>query len=125
MEWCMIVHDQEGFALPGLRKKCTVWCGVTKDEIIGPYFFEDDSGNTVTVTGERYRTMIQNFLKPAIQNRCGLWFQQDGATSHTARESMQLLRQYFGNKIISRFGDVNWPSRSPDLTIPDFFCGVT
>ena len=65
--------------------------------------------------------MIRNFLKLAIQNRRDLWFQQDGVTLHTAKESMQLLRQYFENKIISHFGDVNWPLHSPDLTSPDFF----
>jgi hypothetical protein len=26
--------------------------------------------------------------------------------------------------VISRFIDVTWPLRSPDLTAPDFFCGV-
>ncbi|KAK3892905.1 hypothetical protein Pcinc_003271 [Petrolisthes cinctipes] len=51
--------------------KCTVWCGLTADEIIGPYIFEDDHGNAVTVNGERYRTMIENFLRPATQNRRG------------------------------------------------------
>ena len=35
-------------------------------------------------------------------------------------ETMQLLRS-FGDRIISRYGKVNWPSRSPDLTSPDFF----
>ena len=24
-------------------------------------------------------------------------------------------------EIISRFGDIAWPARSPDLTVPDFF----
>ena len=63
--------------------------------------------------------MLEHFLWLAIENRVGMWFQQDGATAHTARESMQLLRQRFNRRIISRFGDVNWPSRSPDLTSPD------
>ena len=38
-----------------------------------------------------------------------------------ARETMQLLRQCFGERIISRYGNVNWPSRSPGLTSPDLF----
>ena len=50
-----------------------------------------------------------------------IWFQQDGATAHTARISMERVRQAFPGKVISRFGDVPWPPRSPDLTIPDFF----
>lgn len=101
--------------------KCTVWCGITAERIMGPYFFEDYDGNAVTVNGERYRTMIRDFLRPQIQDRPGLWYQQDGATAHTARDTMDLLRQCFGDNIISRYGNVNWPSRSPDLTSPDFF----
>ena len=48
-------------------------------------------------------------------------FQQDGATAHTARATMNLLRQHFPNHIISKIGDVRWPPCSLDLTPPDFF----
>ena len=54
-------------------------------------------------------------------NMQNLWFQQDGATPHTARETMAILRAAFPGRLISRFGDVPWPPRSPDLTPPDFF----
>ena len=50
-----------------------------------------------------------------------MWFQQDGTTAHTARETITLLQNIFGNKIISRGCEINWPSRSPDLTNADFF----
>ena len=49
--------------------ECTEWCAITANEIIGPYFFENDDGNAVTVTEERYRAMLRNFLWPAIENR--------------------------------------------------------
>jgi len=46
----------------------------------------------------------------------------DEATAHTARpSSMAAIRQFFGNRVISRFGDIHWPQRSPDLTVCDFF----
>ncbi|GFV56586.1 putative DD41D transposase [Trichonephila clavipes] len=45
-----------------------------------------------------------------------LWFQQDGATCHTARATID-----FGDRPISRFGPVNWPPRSCDLTLLDYF----
>lgn len=48
-------------------------------------------------------------------------FRQDGATSHTSRISMDLLRLAFPDRLISRNGDIPWPARSPDLTSPDFF----
>ncbi|KAJ4433126.1 hypothetical protein ANN_15383 [Periplaneta americana] len=41
--------------------------------------------------------------------------------AHTARETLRLLRNFFPGRIISRFGDINWPARSPNLTDPDFF----
>ncbi|GFU93152.1 putative transposable element [Trichonephila clavipes] len=50
-----------------------------------------------------------------------LWFQQDGATCHTARATIDLFKDTFGDRLISRFGPVNWPSRSCDLTPLDYF----
>ncbi|GFW25976.1 putative DD41D transposase [Trichonephila clavipes] len=50
-----------------------------------------------------------------------MWFQQDGATCHTARATIDLLKDTFGDRLISRFGPVNWPPRSCDLTPLDYF----
>uniref|UniRef100_A0A8D9EM93 Transposase n=1 Tax=Cacopsylla melanoneura TaxID=428564 RepID=A0A8D9EM93_9HEMI len=103
--------------------KVTVWCGVYAGKVIGPYFFEDDVGNTVSVNGERYRAMVNEFLLPQL-DELGLenmWFQQDGATTHTARATIDLLKQAFPGRLISRFGDIHFSARSPDLTVPDFF----
>ncbi|GFU60197.1 uncharacterized protein TNCV_4249011 [Trichonephila clavipes] len=50
-----------------------------------------------------------------------LWFQQDGATYHTARATIDFLKGTFGDRLISRFGLVNWPPRSCDLTPLDYF----
>ncbi|PSN49514.1 hypothetical protein C0J52_18947 [Blattella germanica] len=104
--------------------KVTVWCGVAKFGIIGPYFFQDLQGRTVTVNSERYLEMINTFLVPELRRMGHLdttWFQQDGATAHTAINNMNRLRQLFPRRLISRFGDIQWPSRSPDLSAPDFF----
>lgn len=99
-------------------QKCTVWCG-----IVGPYFFKNEAGQNVTVNGDRYRTMITDYLLPEIEARGlnELWFQQDGATSHTARQTMDLLRNRFGEHLISSFGPVNWPPRSCDITPLEYF----
>lgn len=96
---------------------------VSAGGIIGPYFFKDEGGRNVTVNGERYRSMITNFFLPKMEelNSVDMWFQQDGATSHTAGETMDQLRDQFGERLISRFGAVNWPPRSCDLTPLDFF----
>ncbi|GFV61957.1 uncharacterized protein TNCV_4107611 [Trichonephila clavipes] len=104
-------------------EKLTVWCALWVGGIIGPYFFKNDEGHNVTVNGDRYRAMITNFFIPALNNHNvqELWFQQDGATCHTARATIDLLKDTFGDRLISRFGPVNWPPRSCDLTPLDYF----
>ncbi|GFV47230.1 DUF4817 domain-containing protein [Trichonephila clavipes] len=67
--------------------------------------------------------MITNFFIPELNNHDvqELWFQQDGATCHTARATIDLLKDPFGDRLISRFGPVNWPPRSCDLPPLDYF----
>ncbi|GFS73959.1 uncharacterized protein TNCV_108441 [Trichonephila clavipes] len=67
--------------------------------------------------------MLTNFFIPEFNNHDlqELWFQQDGATCHTARATINLLKDTFGDRLISRFGPVNWPPRSCDLTPLDYF----
>ncbi|GFT42063.1 uncharacterized protein TNCV_1668601 [Trichonephila clavipes] len=67
--------------------------------------------------------MITNFFIPELNNHDvqELWFQQDGATCHTARATIDLLKDTIGDHLISSFGPVNWPPRSCDLTRLDYF----
>ncbi|GFX12954.1 hypothetical protein TNCV_3659501 [Trichonephila clavipes] len=53
--------------------------------------------------------MITNFFIPELNNHDvqELWFQQDGATCHTARATIDLLKDTLGDRLISRFGPVN------------------
>ena len=48
-------------------------------------------------------------------------FQQDSATCHTARETMDLLPSRFDEQFIFRLGPVDWPPRSCDITPLDFY----
>lgn len=106
------IHQQ-----PLYDKKTTVWCGFWAGGVIGPYFFDE------TVNGERYRQMLTDFLWPELTRLAldNMWFQQDGATCHTARDTIELIQQKFGERVISAKADVPWPSRSCDLTPLDFF----
>lgn len=71
--------------------------------------------------------MIETFLRPKINQFVldheeeEVWFQQDGATAHTARRSMEMLRELFPGRLVSSRGDISWPPRSPDLSPCDFF----
>ena len=110
-------NPQMMFQTPLHPERCTVWCGITSTKIFGPYFFE------TTIDGENYRQMLQQWLFPQIDadGVITLWFQQDGATAHTARATMDILKDKFENRVISRFGAISWPPRSPDLSAPDFW----
>ncbi|GFT08230.1 putative DD41D transposase [Trichonephila clavipes] len=104
-------------------EKLTVWCALWAGGIIGPYFFKNDEGRNVTANGDRYRAMITNFFIPELNNHDvqERLFQQDGATCHTAPATIDLLKDTFGDRLISRFGPVNWPPRSCDITPLDYF----
>jgi inhibitor of nuclear factor kappa-B kinase subunit alpha len=100
-------------------KQTTVWAGISKDHLFGPYFFP------ATITSDSYRAIISeifwNDLVQSIGNTNHVWFQQDGASPHTAKDTRALLQEYFGEKIISKDFAYEWPPRSPDLTPCDFF----
>ena len=100
--------------------KVTVWCAISSFGIIGPYMFEDERERALTVTGPCYVHMLENSLGPELARHPvteETFFQQDGATSHTARDSMAAVRNLFPNHVISRYGDI----MSPDLSACDFF----
>ncbi|GFV20942.1 hypothetical protein TNCV_4532111 [Trichonephila clavipes] len=87
-------------------EKLTVWCALWAGGIIGRTSSKNDEVHNVTVNGDRYRAMITNFFIPELNNHDvqELWFQQDGATCHTARATIYLLKDTFGDRLISRFG---------------------
>ena len=103
-------------------EKVTVWCAVYSHGIFGPYFCENAEGCAVTDT-EWYKVMLETFLcielHPCQQDL--LWFQQDGATAHTAQISMQVIRTVFPGRHISLYGEIIWPACSPDHAVPDCF----
>ncbi|GFW25251.1 transposable element Tc3 transposase [Trichonephila clavipes] len=73
---------------------------------------------------EHPRYIFQDYSPISSCTECffqELWFQQDGATCHTARATIDLLKDTFGDRLISRFGPVNWPPRSCDLIPLDYF----
>ena len=101
-------------------QRVTVLCAVADFGIIGPYFFE--GGHTVTVNSDCYVMMLLNFLQPRINDDGNgpSWFQQHGATVHSARISQRVLGQLFPGHLISLHGDIPWPARSPDLSPCNF-----
>ena len=50
-----------------------------------------------------------------------VWFQQDGATAHTSRRAIGILRKMFPGHLIPFLGNIGWPARSLDLNSCNFF----
>jgi hypothetical protein len=68
--------------------------------------------------------MLENFPRPRLEETDDsedFWFQQGGATAHTARRSLGILREMFPSRLVSLRGDIGWPARSHDLTPCDYF----
>ena len=101
---------------PTHPKRVTVRCGFWSRGLIGPFFFENEQGEAVTVNDDRYRAMLNEFLSTKIEEEDigNIWFQRDGATCHTAEAILDVLRPVFQYRIISRRADVVWPPRSCD-----------
>ena len=91
-----------------------MWVAIFRRRIVSPIFF------IKTINSELYCSDIRHaFIGQMTSDKISyLWFQQDGAIVHTSGRSMHLLKEFFGDRIISK--DV-WPSRLPDLNSPDFY----
>jgi len=97
-------------------QKVTVCCAMSALGIIRPYFFENEAGNAVTVNVDHYVEILQNFFTPQLAHfpaNENTLFQQDGATSHTARMSMSAVNALFPNRVVSRNGDIPCPPTPP------------
>jgi hypothetical protein len=97
------------------------WFGVW-----GLYLFEEDDVN-VTVTSDRYCAMLENFLRPKLddfsmnmeQRMCGFNKMVQQPTHLVVRS--ESAREIFPGHVASLRGDIGWPPRSSDLTPCDFF----
>lgn len=100
--------------------KLNVWCGVIKDQIIGPYFIEG------SLTGGSYTNFLKEDLSILLEDvpleaRANMFYQQDGCPAHTSRIARSQLNEMFPMRWIGKYGPFNWPARSPDLSVLDYY----
>ena len=74
---------------------------------------------TQTINGVTYLNMLKGTFHD--DTHPDEWFQQDGATAHTAGEVMAWLNVRFSRRLISHRSEFQWPPRSPDLSPLDFY----
>jgi hypothetical protein len=77
---------------------------------LSQFIFDNAAGRTVTANAESYKVMLEAYLHNDLHSlqQDLLWFQQDGATAHTAQTSMQVLRTMFPGRFISHFRNTTW-----------------
>lgn len=92
-------------------QKVTAWCALFAGGIIGPYLFENYAGNQVVVNSERYCAMLNNFLRPILEEN----------DMPTAIARMALLQEEFPGCIFSHNSEVRYPLRTCDLMPLDSF----
>ena len=99
------------------RHSVTVWC------MVGPSGILAYDISSETMNSERYCTVLREKVIPyfRIRSARNKLYQQDGAPPHFSRTARSLLDEHLPNRWIGRQGPVQWPPRSPDLTVCDFF----
>lgn len=114
-------------------QKLNVWTGILGNYIVGLFFI---NGN---LTGELYLTSLRDIIDPLItqivENAVdedgqlefdvdNIHFQQDGCLAHYYRDVRNYLEVNYPNRWIGRRGPIEWPPRSHDLALNDFFLGI-
>lgn len=112
-----------------------VFCGIhSKLGIIGPFFIDEilsanaNRSKASSLTSAKYISLLQDRISPDIRRKLPaeypferIRWQQDGALPHTAAESLNFLKNIFGDRIISNKLIERWPPHSPDLAPCDFW----
>lgn len=98
------------------------WAGIIDTHIIGPFFFD------ANVSGETYLDMLLGNILPELHrmgfDSADICYMHDGAPAHITADVRQCLDDNFHSWIGRGNGTrlyLNWPPRSPDLNMLDFF----
>ncbi|CAG4958954.1 unnamed protein product [Colias eurytheme] len=102
------------------RFHLNVWAGVIGNCLVGLHFLEG------TLHVERYLNFLQNHLLGYLNEvpllyLQGMFFMHDGAPPHATLSVREYLNTYFPRRWNGRYGHIQWPPRSPDMTQWTFF----
>lgn len=99
----------------GQTVKLTVWACLGYGGVVSYDISRD------TMNGERYCQVLNEKIVPAFTRNRQWWYQHDGASCHFAVASRAILDNSLEGRWIGRRGTIEWPARSPDLTVADYW----
>lgn len=100
---------------PGKTLSLTVWACISFAGVISFDISKD------TMNGERYCMILNEKVVPFFTRKRQMLYQQDGASPHYSLKARQILNEQMPQQWIGRRGHIEWPARSPDLTVCDFW----
>lgn len=100
---------------PGQTPSVTIWACVSFYGIVASDI------SIQTMNGDRYCDILENKVIPYFKRNNQMIYQQDGASCHYAVNARQLLDDNLPQRWIGRRGPTEWPARSPDLTVCDYW----
>ena len=95
----------------------TVWAAVTFSGVLS---FDI---SVHTMNAERYCQVLRDHIIPHfdVPEMKEALYQHDGAPAHYSNAARQILDNLLPGRWIGRRGPMEWPPRSPDLSVCDFF----
>ncbi|GFW62735.1 uncharacterized protein TNCV_2624981 [Trichonephila clavipes] len=123
----ILLNDEAHFWLNGYvnKQNCRIWSEANPQVYVEtPLHPENWLFGALYGLVESFFKNDQSMVDPyfILKKRCpscGKTAQH--VTQLSARATIDLLKDTFGDRLISRFGPVNWPPRSCDLTPLDYF----
>ncbi len=64
--------------------------------VVGLFFFYE------TITATWYQLIVQDFIVPFEINKRDASFQQNGASTYTVGSTLNMLQEFFGDRVISK-----------------------
>ena len=89
--------------------------------MISPKFGIIFHNSTTTINGELYEEVLNTHVIPLLkQRRYHKLLFQDGAHAHYVTRVRDILNSELPGRWIGRGGSIQWPPRSPNLSVNDF-----
>ncbi|KAL4494420.1 hypothetical protein ABPG72_019830 [Tetrahymena utriculariae] len=96
----------------------TYWAMLSYNDGLVNYVYCENTVNTAIYCDILNETVVPYFKKKGNEQ---LFFQQDGAPPHFSNDARNILNTQLQYRWIGRGGPIEWPPRSPDLSINDFW----